>query len=61
MITDAQRWYFRKKSGKIKTGYKQEYVNVNADVDFDFAGPTIHGAAVVGWAFEHGCFIQALK
>jgi len=37
-----------KKSGKIKTSYKQEYVNLNCDVDFDFAGPTIHGAAVLG-------------
>lgn len=38
-----------KKSGKIKTGYKQDYLNVNCDVDFDFAGPTIHGAAVLGY------------
>lgn len=38
-----------KKSGKIKTSYKQEYVNLNCDVDFDFAGPTIHGAAVLGY------------
>lgn len=38
-----------KKSGKIKTGYKQDYVNTNVDVDFDFAGPTVHGAAVVGY------------
>jgi len=38
-----------KKSGKIKTAYKQDYVNVNCDVDFDFAGPTIHGAAVLGY------------
>lgn len=38
-----------KKSGKIKTSYKQEYVNLNCDVDFDFAGPTIHGAAVAGY------------
>jgi len=38
-----------KKSGKIKTAYKQDYVNINADVDFDFAGPTIHGAAVLGY------------
>lgn len=38
-----------KKSGKIKTAYKQEYVNVNCDVDFDFAGPTINGAAVLGY------------
>lgn len=39
-----------KKSGKIKTGYKQEYINANCDVDFDFAGPTINGAAVVGYS-----------
>ncbi|KAK3598357.1 hypothetical protein CHS0354_003378 [Potamilus streckersoni] len=39
-----------KKSGKIKTGYKQDYVNVNCDVDFDFAGPTIHGALVLGYS-----------
>lgn len=39
----------RKKSGKVKTAYKREYVNLGCDVDFDFAGPTIHGAAVVGY------------
>ncbi|XP_071808385.1 non-selective voltage-gated ion channel VDAC2-like [Asterias amurensis] len=38
-----------KKNGRIKTCYKRDYVNLNADVDFDFAGPTIHGAAVVGY------------
>lgn len=38
-----------KKSGKVKTTYKREYVNVGCDVDFDFAGPTIHGAAVIGY------------
>ncbi|KAL8603883.1 Voltage-dependent anion-selective channel protein 2 [Nucella lapillus] len=38
-----------KKSGKIKTGYKQDYVNGNVDVDFDFAGPTVYGAAVMGY------------
>nr|XP_061793941.1 voltage-dependent anion-selective channel protein 2 isoform X1 [Nerophis lumbriciformis] len=38
-----------KKSGKVKTAYKREYVNLGCDVDFDFAGPTIHGAAVVGY------------
>lgn len=38
-----------KKSGQIKTEYKQEYFHVNCDVDFDFAGPTIHGAAVLGF------------
>ncbi|KAL8624162.1 Voltage-dependent anion-selective channel protein 2 [Nucella lapillus] len=38
-----------KKSGKIKTGYKQDYVNCNTDINFDYAGPTVHGAAVVGY------------
>ncbi|BFZ17771.1 hypothetical protein BsWGS_20811 [Bradybaena similaris] len=38
-----------KKSGKIKSAYKIDYVHLNADVDFDFAGPTIHGAAVLGY------------
>lgn len=39
---------YRKKSGKIKSAFKQDYVNLNCDVDFDFAGPTIHGAGVLG-------------
>ncbi|KAM8851882.1 non-selective voltage-gated ion channel VDAC2-like isoform 2-T2 [Synchiropus picturatus] len=38
-----------KKSGKVKTAYKREYINLGCDVDFDFAGPTIHGAAVIGY------------
>lgn len=38
-----------KKSGKVKTGYKNDYVNMNCDVDFDFSGPTINGAAVLGY------------
>jgi len=38
-----------KKSGKIKTEYKQEYVHTNLDVDFNFTGPTVFGAAVVGY------------
>lgn len=38
-----------KKSGKIKSAYMQEYINSNFDVDFDFAGPTINGAAVIGY------------
>ncbi|CAB1343828.1 unnamed protein product [Coregonus sp. 'balchen'] len=37
------------KSGKVKTAYKREFVNLGCDVDFDFAGPAIHGAAVVGY------------
>jgi len=38
-----------KKSGKIKSAYKMDYLNLNCDVDFDFAGPTVHGAAVFGY------------
>nr|XP_015197697.1 PREDICTED: voltage-dependent anion-selective channel protein 3 [Lepisosteus oculatus] len=38
-----------KKSGKLKTAYKRDYVNLGCDVDFDFAGPTVHGAAVIGY------------
>ncbi|XP_050394654.1 voltage-dependent anion-selective channel protein 2 [Patella vulgata] len=38
-----------KKSGKIKSAFKNDNVNINCDVDFDFAGPTIHGAAVLGY------------
>jgi len=39
-----------KKAGKIKTGYKQEQININCDFDLNFAGPTINGAAVIGYA-----------
>ncbi|KAH0624335.1 hypothetical protein JD844_031716 [Phrynosoma platyrhinos] len=38
-----------KKSGKIKSAYKRECLNLGCDVDFDFAGPAIHGAAVLGY------------
>lgn len=38
-----------KKNGKVKSAYKNDYVNMNCDVDFDFSGPTIHGAAVAGY------------
>lgn len=42
-------YHWSKKSGKIKTAYKREYVHAGLDVDLDFAGPTIHGAAVAGY------------
>ncbi|XP_066570260.1 voltage-dependent anion-selective channel protein 3 isoform X1 [Amia ocellicauda] len=38
-----------KKSGKLKTGYKRDYVNLGCDIDFDLAGPTVQGAAVLGY------------
>jgi len=48
-----------KKSGKIKSSYKREYMNANVDVDFDFAGPTIHSALVLGhYGWLTGCQIS---
>uniref|UniRef100_A0A8C5ICE4 Non-selective voltage-gated ion channel VDAC2 n=1 Tax=Gouania willdenowi TaxID=441366 RepID=A0A8C5ICE4_GOUWI len=38
-----------KKSNLLKTAYKREYLNAGLDVDLDFAGPTLHGAAVGGY------------
>jgi len=38
-----------KKSGQIKTEYKLDFLRLNCDVDFDFAGPTVNGAAVLGY------------
>jgi voltage-dependent anion channel protein 2 len=38
-----------KKSGKIRSAYKRDYLHTNVDVDFDFAGPTIHSAGVLGY------------
>ncbi|NXM71169.1 VDAC3 protein, partial [Serilophus lunatus] len=38
-----------KKSGKLKTSYKREYVNVGCSIDIDFSGPTIYGWTVVGY------------
>jgi len=45
-----------KKSAKIKSAYKHDYVHATADVDFDFAGPTVQGSAVFGYeGFLAGC------
>jgi len=38
-----------KKSGSVETAYKNDYLHLNCDVDLDFAGPTVHGAAVLGY------------
>uniref|UniRef100_UPI003AB026BD non-selective voltage-gated ion channel VDAC1 isoform X3 n=1 Tax=Centroberyx gerrardi TaxID=166262 RepID=UPI003AB026BD len=38
-----------KKSGKIKTGYKCDHINLGCDVDYDINGTAIHGAGVVGY------------
>uniref|UniRef100_A0A4W4HDN7 Non-selective voltage-gated ion channel VDAC1 n=1 Tax=Electrophorus electricus TaxID=8005 RepID=A0A4W4HDN7_ELEEL len=38
-----------KKSGKIKTCYKREHINLGCDVDYDINGTAVHGAVVVGY------------
>ena len=38
-----------KKSARVKSAYRNEYMHSTADVDFDFAGPTVHGSTVVGY------------
>lgn len=38
-----------KKSAKLKTSFKRDFVNVGCDLDFDMAGPTVHTAAVLGF------------
>uniref|UniRef100_A0A8B9PC84 Non-selective voltage-gated ion channel VDAC3 n=1 Tax=Apteryx owenii TaxID=8824 RepID=A0A8B9PC84_APTOW len=37
------------KSGKLKTSYKREYVNLGCNIDIDLSGPTIYGWAVLGY------------
>ncbi|KAL6113758.1 vdac3 [Pungitius sinensis] len=38
-----------KKSAKLKSGYKQDFVNVGCDLELDVAGPSVHAAAVLGY------------
>uniref|UniRef100_A0A6Q2Y054 Non-selective voltage-gated ion channel VDAC3 n=1 Tax=Esox lucius TaxID=8010 RepID=A0A6Q2Y054_ESOLU len=38
-----------KKSAKLKTGYKRDFMNLGCDLDFDMAGPSVHAAAVLGY------------
>jgi len=38
-----------KKTGTVKAGYKVDCVNINTDVDLDYAGAILHGAAVLGY------------
>lgn len=42
-----------KKSAKVKSAYKHEHLHTTTDVDFDFAGPTVHGSAVFGYNGWH--------
>ncbi|XP_023796580.1 voltage-dependent anion-selective channel protein 3 isoform X1 [Cyanistes caeruleus] len=38
-----------KKSGKLKTSYKREYIHLGCSVDIDLSGPTLYGWAVLGF------------
>ncbi|XP_024908851.1 voltage-dependent anion-selective channel protein 3 isoform X1 [Cynoglossus semilaevis] len=38
-----------KKSAKLKTAYKRDYINMGCDLDFDMAGPTVSATAVLGY------------
>lgn len=38
-----------KKSGALKTVYKRDYLHMNLDTDFNFAGPTLQGSTVLGY------------
>jgi len=43
-----------KKSAKVKAAYKGcDFLHTTADVDFDFAGPTIHGSGVFAYKGWH--------
>ena len=43
---------FSNKRGQLKTNYKNDYVNVNADID-SIGGPTVRSACVVGYVIMH--------
>ncbi|XP_051923231.1 voltage-dependent anion-selective channel protein 3 [Hippocampus zosterae] len=38
-----------KKSAKLNTAYKCDFVNVGCDLVFDMGGPTVHSATVLGY------------
>lgn len=38
-----------KKTGKLTAGYKTLFINLNGDIDLDYAGATIHGSSVFGY------------
>jgi len=43
-----------KKSAKVKSSYKScEFLHTTADIDFDFAGPTLHGSGVFAYKGWH--------
>lgn len=38
-----------KKTGSVKAAFKTDVLHVNTDVDLDYAGALVHGAAVLGY------------
>ncbi|XP_002167561.1 voltage-dependent anion-selective channel protein 2 [Hydra vulgaris] len=42
-----------KKSAKVKSAYAHENLHATTDIDFDFAGPTVHGSAVFAYKGFH--------
>ena len=36
-----------KKNGKIKSSYKREQIDLGCDITLGFAGPAIHGSALL--------------
>ena len=36
-------------TGKLRTSYKREYVNLGCNIDIDLSGPTIYGWTVLGY------------
>ncbi|XP_066519920.1 voltage-dependent anion-selective channel protein 2-like [Hoplias malabaricus] len=53
-----------KKSGKVKVGYKRDFLNVGCDVDCEVGGPVLHAAAVVGyegWVVGYQTTFQSAK
>jgi voltage-dependent anion channel protein 2 len=38
-----------KKTGTVKGAYKADCIHINTDVDLDYAGALLHGAAVLGY------------
>jgi len=48
-----------KKTGKVKGAYKMAHLNSNLDVDFNFAGPTVNGALVLGHSGIFGGYHMA--
>eukprot|EP00118_Oscarella_pearsei_P024453 m.306105 g.306105 ORF g.306105 m.306105 type:complete len:293 (+) comp40970_c0_seq1:69-947(+) len=38
-----------RKTARVKTAFKHEYINIEGGVDFDYSGPSVFGSAVLGY------------